>query len=192
MRSSWLYRLAEAAVFAAALAAITMLVWVATLAAQRRPVPAWVWISFGVVCLFAGALMVLQGGRHGNPDGTLRHSSGELVVIRGYRERRGRGTRIALDWKYNARAYMFVPVGLLMALFAGVALLEGDAWWKQFGGALVVIAVLVATGALVRWLLLPVDPDSRAALEAYYDDMRWDWGWIGRRIKSLRHRRDAG
>ncbi|HVM06913.1 MAG TPA: hypothetical protein VM345_00490 [Acidimicrobiales bacterium] len=171
---------------------IGILVWAATLAFQRRPLPTWMWIVFGLVCVIAAPLMILQGRQHENPEGALRHSSGEFVVLHGYRERRQRGTRLALNWRYNARTYMFVPLGLVMAASGGLTLLTDGAWWKETAGAVIVILVLVATGALVRWLLLPVDAESKARLEAYYEDMRWDWGWILRKGRSLRARRRLG
>lgn len=89
-----------------------------------------------------------------------------------FEERRRRGTRLALDWKYSSRLYAFVPLVLMMGLVGGVDLLGKATWWQRVTGAVLLLASVVCVGLLVRWLRRPVDAASKERLRKYYDDMR--------------------
>ena len=188
MRPDTRWRLLEIAVLAVALAGTCALGWAGYLAVTQEPVPGWVWVFIGAVAVVGLAVVALDGGRHGADDGSFRHNSGELVIVRGYRERRNRGTRVALDWKYGLRGYLLVPTVMLLALASGFDLLSSGIWWQALGGALVVLAVLVIAALIVRWLLLPVDVDSKARLDEEHENMRWDWSWMWKPLESLRSR----
>lgn len=162
-----------------------LLAWMALLALQDTPVPALAWIAIiGITIVTAGlaAIATLT-----NDSGhSKRHSSGELVLIRGYRERRQRGTRTALDWKHSFREYLAVPFVLFLGVQSGLDLLKSEDGLRQIAGALVVVGALVAAGALIRWLTLPVDSESKADLAAAREETRLDGRNIGRRVRSSR------
>lgn len=180
---------AETAVLVAGLVVAGIFVWAAVLAATHRPIPVALWIFIGTITAAGFVVVVLSGGSRGGSVEGFRHSTGEFVLLQDYKERRRRGTRAALDWKYSIRTYLFVPFGFAMGSFGGLDLLDKEPLWQQVGGALLIVATLVAGAALVRWLLLPVDPQSRARLDAYYEEMRWDWGALNRHLRSRRERR---
>jgi hypothetical protein len=109
------------------------------------------------------------------------HASGELVVVgditRGVRERRARGTRGALDWKYSFRLYAFVPLILMFGAVGGIDLLAKDVWWQRVIGVTLVLATALVVGVLVRWLVRPVDPMSQERRTQYYEEMRFANLW---------------
>ncbi len=92
--------------------------------------------------------------------------------LQAFRERRRRGTRLALDWKYSFRLYAFVPLVLMMSFVGGFDLLGKAAWWQRVTGAALLVASGVCVGLLVRWLCRPVDAASKEQLGKYYEDMR--------------------
>ena len=103
-----------------------------------------------------------------------RHSSGEVEpIFAAIRERRRRGARAALDWNYEFRTYLGVVMGLFCAVVGGVDLLDGDRWWEPIAGALLLVCAATAIGLLVRWILRPVDPESKARLDQFHESMRW-------------------
>lgn len=109
------------------------------------------------------------------------HSSGELVFtddfMQGVRERRSRGTRAALDWKYSFRLYVFVPLTLMIGIVGGLDLLGNGHWWLGLAGLLVLLSSAVIIGLSARWLLRPVDPMSKERLRQYHEEMRLQNLW---------------
>lgn len=59
----------------------------------------------------------------------------------------------------------------------GFDLLAKDAWWQRVLGVALVLATALALGALVRWLMRPVDPMSQERLTQYYEEMRFANLW---------------
>lgn len=103
-----------------------------------------------------------------------RHWSGEVEPIFAViRERRRRGTRAALDWRYEFQTYLGLMVVLFFALAGGVDLLDGERWWQPVVGSLLLVSTVTVVGLLVRWIRRPVDPESKARLDAFHESMRW-------------------
>ena len=73
------------------------------------------------------------------------------------RERSKRGLRGPLDWYYNARFYVGVPLGLLIAVGLGVQLLIVGPGWVHLLGPLILVPSFWLSWQLVRWLRRPVD-----------------------------------
>ncbi len=127
------------------------------------------------ICAFNGQA-VSHTGRVATERKRGAHASGEFVVaddfLHAVRERRRRGTRLALDWKYSFRLYAFVPLALLFGFVGGIDLSGDDAWWQRLAGGLLLLASTVVLALLIRWLGRPVDPASKEKLHKHYDEMR--------------------
>lgn len=99
------------------------------------------------------------------------HSSGELVIADGVRDRRARGSRVALDWNYF-RLYAFVPLILMIGFAGGIELVSQEPWWQRLLGVALLLVIVLVIGSLVRWLMRPVDPASKERVRQYHDEMR--------------------
>ena len=93
-------------------------------------------------------------------------------IVRGFRERRRRGTRVALDWRYSLKRYLAVPTIIVFGFLGGLDLLGQHSRWQQALGVLLLIATVLIMGVLGRWLLRPVDPLSRDKLHRRHKEMR--------------------
>ena len=121
-RASERTRWTEAGILVGAVVIVAVLVRAAIPAVQRRPIPLLLWVVVGTLAAAGGVVNLLTGRpSDARSRQELRHSSGELVVVRVYRDRRRRGTRIALDWKYSMRSYLFGP-SLLRSVSAAASI----------------------------------------------------------------------
>lgn len=83
------------------------------------------------------------------------------------RQRRQRGTRKPLDWRYSSREYLFVIfLAVVFPAGGGIDLaFRHEAVWQRLLGLLLLALVATEVALFVRWLRKPVDPD---ALALYY------------------------
>lgn len=102
---------------------------------------------------------------------SLRDLFRDSAWLERVRERRRRGTRAALNWKYNFRIYVLVPLGFVVAVVAAVDLVEVGSAWRRSLGLVALLAIGVAVIGLVRYLRRPVDPDSARRRQEYYESM---------------------
>ena len=98
-----------------------------------------------------------------------------LGMFEGLNERRRRGMRLALDWRDSFRVYLLVPIGLVGSFSGGVELLVKPGVWPRLVGALLLVATVGAVARLLRWLLLPPDPESVQRLRARREEQRLEW-----------------
>lgn len=107
-----------------------------------------------------------QASRRGQQD----H---DLSLWEAYQERRRRGTRRPLDWRYSFRLYLgLIPATLLLGLSTGLRLLSNDDAWQDLLGLVLIASTIATAAAMVRWLQLPVDPDAQARLLAEHEENR--------------------
>lgn len=80
------------------------------------------------------------------------------------RQRRDRGTRRPVEWRYWTRDYLFVGfVAVALPAFGGIDLaFRHEAVWQRLVGLLLLALVAAEVALFVRWKRKPVDADALA------------------------------
>jgi hypothetical protein len=87
------------------------------------------------------------------------------AALEATRQRRERGTRKPLDWRYSSHDYLFVIFfAVAFPAFGGIDLaFRHEAVWQRLIGLLLLAFVAAEVTLFVRWWRKPVDPDALLA-----------------------------